>query len=136
MNGAYVLVFLLKPMRCMDRCFSLLKRVGYVIVFVHDMSSMLGFWKDRIGVRVRYSSEDWSELEMDNITLAIHRKTDTSPRDTGIVFNVDNIHSVVAELRKRGVEVSEPKDIGVGLESLFKDPEGNLYHLFQASGEA
>ncbi len=111
----------------------MLKRVGYVIVFVRDMGSMLGFWKDWIGVRVRYSSEDWSELEMDNIILALHRKTDTSPRDTGIVFNVDDIYSVVSELRKRGVEVSEPKDIGVGLESLFKDPEGNLYHLFQAS---
>ena len=105
-------------------------RVGYVIVFVRDMNLMLNFWRN-IGLNVRYSSDEWSELELDNLVLALHKDTNASPKDTGIVFQVNDIGEAVERLREKGTEVTDPQDIGVGLEALFKDPEGNLYHIFQ-----
>ncbi len=105
-------------------------RVGYVIVFIRDMNLMLNFWK-KIGLNVRYSSGEWSELELDNLILALHKDTNANPKDTGIVFQVKDIGEAVERLREKGVEVTGPQDIGVGLEALFKDPEGNVYHIFQ-----
>ena len=105
-------------------------RVGYVIVFVRDMNLMLDFWK-KIGLNIRYSSDEWSELELDNVILALHKDVNASSRDTGIVFQVKDIGKTIESLRARGIEVTGPQDIGVGFEALFKDPEGNIYHIFQ-----
>ncbi|MCE4619382.1 MAG: hypothetical protein F7C37_08135 [Desulfurococcales archaeon] len=105
--------------------------VGYVIVFVRDMNLVLNFWK-KIGINVRYSSDEWSELELDNLVLALHKDTTANPKDTGIVFQVKDIGEAVERLTEKGIEVTDPQDIGVGLEALFKDPEGNTYHIFQS----
>ncbi len=112
----------------------MLRKIGYVIVYVRDMESSLEFWRNKVGLRERYTSEEWSELEVENTVLALHHSDNPTPRDTGIVFTVEDIEKTVEELREKGVEVTEPKDIGVGLEALFKDPEGNTYHLFQPTG--
>ncbi|MCE4610048.1 MAG: hypothetical protein F7C36_06720 [Desulfurococcales archaeon] len=96
---------------------------------------MLNFWK-KIGLNVRYSSDEWSELELDNLILALHKDTNASPKDTGIVFQVKDIDEYVKRLREKGIEVNNPQDIDVGLETLFKDPEGNLYHIFQPGRSA
>ena len=107
------------------------KGIGYVIVFVRDMDSMLGFWQGKVGLKARYTSGEWSEIEAGSVIMALHKSSDTLPRDTGIVFNTDDIDKAVKALRGKGVEVTEPQDIGVGMEALFKDPEGNTYHIFQ-----
>ncbi len=110
--------------------------VGYVIVFVHNMDSMLDFWKNQIGVPVKYSSNDWSELQLENVILALHKSMEATPKDTGIVFIVEDIEKTIALLRERGVDVTNPQDIGVGLEATFKDPEGNIYRIFQQTRNA
>ncbi len=110
---------------------SLLGKVGYVIVYVDSMEKQLRFWKDKLGFKTLYESPEWSEIEFDNLVLALHQSSDTEPRDTGIVFIVDDISVVVNELRRKGVKVTEPRDIEVGMEAVFNDPEGNIYHIFQ-----
>ncbi len=109
----------------------LFTHIAYVIVFTHNMDSTLDFWKNKIGLPVRYAGDVWSELELKNTILALHKNTDASPRDTGIVFEVKDIQETVRELRQKGIEVTEPEDIGTGLEALFKDPEGNTFHIYQ-----
>ncbi len=109
----------------------MLNRVGYVIVYVRDMDSMVAFWRDKLGFKPSYVSSDWSEFPLDNIVLALHHSRDAQARHTGIVFQVDNIHETVNTLKSMCIEVSEVRDIGVGLEATFIDPEGNKYNLFQ-----
>ena len=109
----------------------MLNRVGYVIVYVRDMDSMVAFWRDKLGFKPSYVSSDWSEFPLDNIVLALHHSRDARAGHTGIVFQVDDIHATVNTLRSMGIEVSEVRDIGVGLEATFIDPEGNKYNLFQ-----
>ena len=48
----------------------------------------------------------------------------------GIVFTVEDVGRVVTHLRERDVKVTGPRDISAGLEALFKDSEGNIYHVF------
>ena len=109
----------------------MLDRIGYVIVYVRSVPVVAGFFKEKIGLKPSYESGDWAEFPLQGATLAFHASEDAKPRNTGIVFTVDDIHTVAKELAGRGVEVSEPRDIGVGLEAWFADPEGNKYSLFQ-----
>ncbi|NOZ31268.1 MAG: hypothetical protein GXO68_04905 [Crenarchaeota archaeon] len=109
----------------------MLNRVGYVIVYVRDMDSMVSFWRDKLGLKPSYVSSEWSEFPLDNIILAFHHSRDAQAGHTGIVFQVDDIHETVNTLRNAGVDVSEVRDIGVGLEVTLTDPEGNKYNLFK-----
>ena len=118
------------------RCHTVLRHVGYVIVFIRDMEAMLEFWRHKVGLRARYTSGEWSELELDNVILALHKAAETSPRDTGIVFKVDDLDKTVERLKEKGVDVTNPQDIGVGREALFRDPEENIYHIFQPTRDA
>ena len=108
-----------------------LDRIGYVIVYVRSVPVVAGFFKEKIGLKPSYESGDWAEFPLQGARLAFHADDDAQPRVTGIVFTVEDIHGVVRDLAGRGVEVSEPRDIGVGLEAWFSDPEGNRYSLFQ-----
>ena len=40
---------------------------------------------------------------------------------------------MVAEIRDKGVTVSDPKPVGSGLQSFLHDPSGNLVELNQSS---
>ncbi len=39
------------------------KDIGYAIVFARDMDSMLSFWRDKVGLKARYTSGEWSKIE-------------------------------------------------------------------------
>ncbi|MEB3860601.1 MAG: VOC family protein [Desulfurococcales archaeon] len=114
----------------------MLRHVGYIIVFVRDMDAMLDFWRNRIGLQPGYTSSEWSELQLDNTILALHKAEEAGRRDTGIVFTTQDIDGAVEKLRAAGVEVTDPQDIGAGREATFKDPEGNVYHIFQPAQQA
>jgi glyoxylase I family protein len=47
---------------------------------------------------------------------------------------VDDLDGVVAELRERAIEVSDPTPVGSGRQAFVTDPSGNLVELHQAAG--
>ena len=106
-------------------------RVRYVIVRVSDVVKMISFWRDKVGLRPSYETSVWSEIPLENIVIALLHGEKAHSRRTGIVFEVDNIYEAVEKLRDKGVRVSEVEDIGFGLLTFFKDPEGNEYEIFQ-----
>jgi len=109
----------------------LFKSVRYVIVRVSDVSKIVSFWRDNIGLEPSYVTGVWSEIPLENIIIALLHDEDASPKRTGIVFEVDDIHETVEKLKARGVRVGEVSDIGFGLLAFFNDPEGNEYEIFQ-----
>ena len=72
-DDMYRLIYVLTHIILAGRPCVLFSRVGYVIVFVRDMNLMLNFWK-KIGLNVRYSSDEWSDLELDNLILALTQR--------------------------------------------------------------
>lgn len=48
-------------------------RVNYAIVFVSDMNRSVAFYRDVLGVTLRYESTHWSEFNTDGATLALHK---------------------------------------------------------------
>jgi lactoylglutathione lyase len=47
-------------------------RVNYVIVLVSDMGRAVSFYRDVIGLPLRFESPAWTEFATDGATLALH----------------------------------------------------------------
>ncbi len=50
----------------------------------------------------------------------------------GIVFEVDDIHTMIANLRERGVTVEDPVEFPICTMASLTDPEGNKISIHQA----
>ena len=48
-------------------------RVNYAIVFVSDMKRSVAFYRDVIGLPLKFDSPEWSEFATEGATLALHR---------------------------------------------------------------
>ena len=55
-------------------------RMNYVIVFVSDMSRAVSFYRDVIGLTLRFQSPAWTEFATEGATLALHA-SEASPSE-------------------------------------------------------
>src|SRR5262245_30500161 len=47
-------------------------RINYAIVFVSDMKRAVSFYRDVIGLPLKFESPGWTEFATDGATLALH----------------------------------------------------------------
>src|SRR5215813_6264038 len=47
-------------------------RVNYAIVFVSDMKRAVSFYRDLVGLPLKFETPGWTEFATDGATLAIH----------------------------------------------------------------
>jgi catechol 2,3-dioxygenase-like lactoylglutathione lyase family enzyme len=47
-------------------------RVSYAIVFVGDMNRSVAFYRDVVGLTLRFQTPGWTEFSTDGATLALH----------------------------------------------------------------
>ena len=55
-------------------------RVSYAIVFVSDMKRSVAFYRDVVGLPLKFDSPEWSEFSTDGATFALHRAEDPNGR--------------------------------------------------------
>lgn len=48
-------------------------RVSYAIVFVSDMQRSVAFYRDVVGLPLKFDSPEWSEFATEGATFALHR---------------------------------------------------------------
>ncbi len=114
-------------------------KVDYVMVNVSNMQRSVAFYRDVLGLRLRFESPGWSEFETGGTTLALHgatRAADSSaaapqPRPTAgtcsIGFSVTDLNSAYLDLQKRGAyfvvpPIEQPNE-GIKL-AVCVDPDG------------
>jgi lactoylglutathione lyase len=113
-------------------------KIDYVMVNVSDMRRSVAFYRDTLGLRLKFESPGWSEFETGATTLALHAATRTAgdggTQQAGPVagtcsigFSVPKLDSTYAELRQRGAHfVMPPTDQpneGIRL-AVCIDPDG------------
>ena len=49
-----------------------MRELSHTIVFVSDMARSVAFYRDVLGMAVRFESEKWTEFETPGSTLALH----------------------------------------------------------------
>src|SRR5205809_5525662 len=94
-------------------------RLGVVMIYVSDMERSVAFYRDTLGLPLRFQSPDWTEFATEGVTLALHgggvprphrsggREPKAGSVETG--WAVDDVDAVCTALKARGVEfVMEP----------------------------
>jgi len=117
------------------------------MVMVSDMDRSVRFYRDTLGLKLRFQSPDWSEFDMGATTLALHGGGKPSPPRTGppeslagtasIGFSVENVDAAYEQLKGKGARfVMPPKTQeaeGIRL-AVMLDPDGLSVSLAQVIG--
>jgi predicted enzyme related to lactoylglutathione lyase len=102
-------------------------KLTYVIEFVADMDRAVKFYKDMLGLAVKFQSPGWSEFATGEVTFALHPASEKNPAGKiEMGFRVPDIQQFHTELTGKGVRFSMPptkQDFG-GTLAQFIDSEG------------
>ncbi len=109
-------------------------RVNYAIVFVSDMKRSVAFYRDVIGLPLKFDSPEWSEFATDGATFALHRSeaAPSSQDETELpagrcrpglsVSNLDAFHLRMVE--HNVICTQQPKDLFGARIAQYLDPDG------------
>lgn len=113
--------------------------VHHVSINVTDAAESIAFYTDVLGFTVRPDRPDfgfggaWLDVGGEQVHL-IEAELPSS-HGQHFAIRVDDIDAAVAELRQRGVEVSDPRAVAASRQCFLHDPSGNLVEL-QEPGDA
>jgi catechol 2,3-dioxygenase-like lactoylglutathione lyase family enzyme len=98
----------------------------YAIKFVADMDRALAFYRDTMGLAVKFATPEWSEFDTGDVTLALHPASEASPAGrVEIGFSTENLAQIYADQAAAGVEFIEAPRLEHGtLLSRIVDSEG------------
>lgn len=110
-------------------------KVNYSIVFVSDMAASTVFYRDVLGLPLKFETPHWTEFATGGATLALH----TSENSTALAddpkqmpagrcrpgFSVPNLEEFHARMVELGVPCTqEPRDVYGSKIATYMDPDG------------
>jgi lactoylglutathione lyase len=107
-------------------------RLSYAIVFVGDMQRSVGFYRDVLGLPLRFESPHWTEFATDGATLALHAAAATTPDDPKQVragrcrpgLSVPDLAAFHQRMIENNVTcIQEPKDVFGAMIAQYLDPD-------------
>ena len=102
-------------------------RLTHVIEFVANMDAAVKFYRDVIGLPLKFQSPGWSEFDTGETTLGLHPASEKNAAGkVEMGFNVPDLAKFYDEMRTKKVKfVMPPKkqDFG-GMLAQFEDSEG------------
>ena len=112
-------------------------KIDYAMVTVSDMDRSVRFYRDALGLKLRFQSSEWTEFDTGTTTLALHgggkpqaRQGQDTEHAAGVAslgLNVADIDAAYRTLKERGVifvmdpTVREGERIRL---AVFVDPDG------------
>ena len=111
------------------------QKPDYIIVFVSDMQRSVAFYRDVLGLPLKFTSPGWTEFNTGSVTIALHTTGGEGssqmvslppPGNAQIGFMVDDIQSAYEELQAQGASFSlspQKQNSGVIL-AVLNDPDG------------
>jgi len=102
--------------------------LSYVIKFVADMDRAVTFYRDSVGLPLKFQSPEWSEFSTGETVLALHQASEKNPAGKmELGFNVPDLQQFHTEMTGKGVEFPmspRKQDYGAML-AKFMDYEGS-----------
>jgi len=102
-------------------------KLSYVIEFVTDMDRAVKFYRDTMGLPLKFQSPGWSEFITGETTLGLHPAScNNAAGKIEMGFNVPDLSTFYDEMRAKGVKFPMPpkkQDFG-GMLAQFEDSEG------------
>src|SRR5437773_1537204 len=94
-----------------------LRKPDYIVVYVSDMQRSVEFYRDILGLPLKFTTPGWSEFETGSVALALHRGSNERLPELGgrppagvsqLAFVVENIQATYEDLKARGASFSLP----------------------------
>jgi lactoylglutathione lyase len=102
-------------------------KLNYVIKFVDDMERAVKFYRDVLGLPLKFESPGWSEFATGETALGLHPASKANPAGSvQLGFNVPDLDKFYQEMTAKGVHFTMPpakQDFG-GVLAEFADSEG------------
>ena len=115
-------------------------RINYSIIFVSDMDRSVAFYRDAVGIPLKFESPGWTEFVTEGATLALH-KSDAPPPVGEIQgaehagqcragFQVPNLDAFHKRMTEHNVPcIQQPTEtFGVRI-AQFVDPDGLIFSV-------
>jgi lactoylglutathione lyase len=112
-------------------------KVDYIMVNVSDMSRSVAFYRDVLGLALKFESPGWSEFQTGATTLALHQaraRSGQGQADAGpmagtcsVGFSVTDLGATYRELAARGAPFVMPptEQVNEGIRlAVCTDPDG------------
>lgn len=101
-------------------------RLSYVIKFVSNMEQAVGFYRDKLGLQLKFQSPDWSEFVTGETTLALHAASERNPAGScQLGFATPDLEGLYAQRETLGVEFTAPPAPRHGVKiARFLDSDG------------
>jgi|WetSurMetagenome_2_1015567.scaffolds.fasta_scaffold106679_2 catechol 2,3-dioxygenase-like lactoylglutathione lyase family enzyme len=112
--------------------------IGNIILAVRDIERSLVFYRDVLGLDVRFANAGFVYLHAGTLMLCL-RHAPAREEDRGdtveIVFDVADIHASYGALKAHGIEFRvEPRVVTGNLWATdFRDPDGHVLSIFGPS---
>lgn len=112
-----------------------LQKLDYIIIFVSDMQRSTAFYRDLLGLPLKFASPGWTEFVTGSTTIALHPARDAElPSSRGrspagqaqLGFQVENLDRIYATLQAQGAQFSMPprEEAEGGKLAVLLDPGG------------
>ena len=102
-------------------------KLSYAMEFVADMSRAVRFYRDVVGLTLKFESPGWSEFVTGETTFALHPASLQNPAGkVELGFNVPDLQRFYDDMRAKGVNfplAPKKQDFG-GTLAQFEDSEG------------
>jgi predicted enzyme related to lactoylglutathione lyase len=86
-------------------------RLAYVTKFVADMDAAVAFYRDVVGLKLRFQSPEWTELDTGETTLALHLASEDHPSGScQIGLGADDVDAFYRQSSQSGVEYVQPPE--------------------------
>ena len=118
-----------------------LSRIAAIMLGVRDLPTAIGFYKDKLGLKVIMQEPAFALLQCGNIMLGLslrHMNAAPLAEAVEVSFGVDNLRATHKALGEKGVVfLSEPRQVTPTDWAVhFRDVDGHLLSLFGPEGKA
>jgi catechol 2,3-dioxygenase-like lactoylglutathione lyase family enzyme len=112
-----------------------MKKLNYAIVFVADMNKAVAFYRDTLGLALKFESPHWTEFSNDGSTIALHPASAENPAGSAqLGFHVENLDAWHKRLTAADVRcLQEPRAEAYGIrQAVYRDPDGLGFTLAES----
>jgi len=119
-------------------------RLSYAIIFVSDMQRSIAFYRDVLGLPLRFESPHWTEFATEGATIALHQSEAAGTREDPLevpsgrcrpgisVPDLDAFHKRMESLSVTCVQA--PKEVFGARIAQYVDPDGLGVSVSQERG--
>ena len=112
----------------------------HAIVFVSDMARSVAFYRDTLGLPLRFESPEWTEFEMPGNTLALHLADGPATSSQSMApagqcqlgFSTEDIDAFHQDMLAKGVTcLQPPEEEDFGTLAEYADPDGLPFSVLE-----